>query len=77
MLYCTSKFAALSLCCILEGLDGETITIDDRKAGRQETILSNVHSAKLILTDALIAATVPVSAEGADEIEELLEEQED
>ena len=62
---------------ILEGLEGETITIDDRKAGRQETVLSNVHSAKLILTDALIAATVPVSAEGADEIEELLEEQED
>jgi len=32
----------------------------------------------LILTDALIAATVPVSADGADEIEEqTLEEQED
>ena len=62
---------------ILEGIDGEIIKIDDRKAGSQETVLSNVHSAKLILTDALIAATVPVSAEGADEIEELLEEQED
>ena len=63
---------------ILEGIDGETIKIDDRKAGSQETPLANVHSAKLILTDALIAATVPVSADGADEIEEqTLEEQED
>lgn len=61
----------------LEGIDGEIIKIDDRKAGSQETPLENVHSAKLILTDALIAATIPVSAEGADEIEELLEEQED
>ena len=63
---------------LLEGIDGEIIKIDDRKTGSQETPLTNVHSAKLILTDALIAATVPVSAEGADEIEEqTLEEQED
>jgi len=61
----------------LEGIDGDILKIDDRKAGSQETPLENVHSAKLILTDALIAATVPVSADGADEIEELLEEQED
>lgn len=63
---------------LLAGIDGEIIKIDDRKAGSQETALSNVHSAKLILTDALIAATIPVSAEGADEIEQdTLEEQED
>ena len=63
---------------LLVGIDGEIIKIDDRKAGSQETALSNVHSAKLILTDALIAATIPVSADGADEIEqETLEEQED
>ncbi|MEP2988526.1 MAG: ribosome maturation protein RimP [Parasphingorhabdus sp.] len=61
----------------LEGIDGEIIKIDDRKVGSQETPLENVHSAKLILTDALIAATIPVSTDGADEIEELLEEQED
>jgi ribosome maturation factor RimP len=42
-----------------------------------------VHSAKLILTDALIAATIPVSADGVDEIsgeiedDILTEEQED
>tara|TARA_R110002124_G_scaffold9000_1_gene46686 strand:+ start:744 stop:1313 length:570 start_codon:yes stop_codon:yes gene_type:complete len=63
---------------MLEGIEGETIKIDDRETGSQETPLANVHSAKLILTDALIAATVPVSADGADEIEEqTLEEQED
>lgn len=63
---------------LLEGIEGDIIKIDDRKAGSQETPLTNVHSAKLILTDALIAATIPVSADGADEIEEqTLEEQED
>lgn len=63
---------------LLEGIEGDIIKIDDRETGSQETPLTNVHSAKLILTDALIAATVPVSTEGADEIEEqTLEEQED
>ncbi|WP_108812653.1 ribosome maturation protein RimP [Sphingorhabdus sp. Alg231-15] len=64
---------------LLEDTEGEIIAIDDRKAGRQTTAIENVHSAKLILTDALIAATIPVSADGADEIEEdtLNEEQED
>lgn len=63
---------------MLEGLEGDIIKIDDRETGSQETPLTNVHKAKLILTDALIAATVPVSVEGADEIEEqTLEEQED
>jgi ribosome maturation factor RimP len=63
---------------LLEGIVADIIKIDDRKAGSQETPLTNVHSAKLILTDALIAATIPVSADGADDIEEqTLEEQED
>ncbi|MEW4467280.1 ribosome maturation protein RimP [Parasphingorhabdus sp. JC815] len=64
---------------LLEAIEGEIIAIDDRKLGRQTTHLENVHSAKLILTDALIAAAMPVSTDGADEIEEdiLTEEQED
>jgi ribosome maturation factor RimP len=63
---------------LIEGIDGDIIKIDDRKQGSQETALSNVHSAKLILTDALIAATIPVKADGVDEIEEdTLEEQEE
>jgi len=63
---------------LLLGIADDIIKIDDRETGSQETPLTNVHSAKLILTDALIAATVPVSTLGADEIEEqTLEEQED
>ncbi len=54
---------------ILVGLDGATILIDDAKTGRTSLDFSNIASAKLILTDALISATVPLSTEGADEIE--------
>jgi len=59
---------------LLNGKENDVIVIDDTKAGRQETALSNVHSAKLILTDALIAATVSVSAVGVDEIADEIEE---
>ena len=58
----------------LAGLEGETVLFDDRKSGRVSFALANVQSARLILTDKLIAATRPLEAEGADEI---LEEQED
>jgi ribosome maturation factor RimP len=58
----------------LIGLEGETITLDDKKSGRVQFALGNVHSAKLVLTDRLIAATRPLDSSGADEI---LEEQED
>jgi len=58
----------------LLGIDGETVAIEDRKAGRIEVPLSNIHSAKLVLTDKLIAATRPLDTSGVDEIEELEEE---
>lgn len=58
----------------LVGIEGETVTIDDRKAGRVEVPLSAIHSAKLVLTDELIAATRPLDASGA---EEILEAEED
>lgn len=58
----------------LAGLEGDTVLFDDRKSGRVTFLLDNVQSARLILTDKLIAATRPLVAEGADEI---LEEQED
>lgn len=58
----------------LAGLEGDTVLFDDRKSGRVTFPLENVVSARLILTDKLIAATRPLVAEGADEI---LEEQED
>jgi ribosome maturation factor RimP len=58
----------------LIGLEGETVTLDDKKSGRVSFPLETVHSAKLVLTDRLIAATRPLDSSGADE---LLEEQED
>jgi len=54
---------------VLAGVDGETILLDDLKLGRVGLGFDNLHSAKLILTDALISATMPLSSEGADEIE--------
>jgi ribosome maturation factor RimP len=54
---------------VLAGLDGETILIDDAKSGRLSVDFANIASAKLILTDALISATVPLSTEGADEFD--------
>lgn len=59
----------------LVGIDDETVTLDDRKSGRVSFPLSQIHSAKLVLTDKLIAATRPLDASGVDEI--LEEEQED
>jgi ribosome maturation factor RimP len=58
----------------LEGLEEGTVTLEDRKSGRVSFPLSDILSAKLVLTDRLIAATRPLDTAGADEI---LEEQED
>ncbi|MBC2660908.1 ribosome maturation protein RimP [Novosphingobium flavum] len=66
----------------LAGVEGDVILLDDRKSGRVQFPFADVHSAKLVLTDRLIAATKPIDTTGADEemIEagaESLEEQED
>lgn len=58
----------------LVGTEGETIVLEDKKSGRVSFTLADVHSAKLVLTDRLIAATRPLDTEGA---EEIFEEQED
>lgn len=62
----------------LVGIEGEagceTVTVDDRKSGAVSFPLADIHSARLVLTDKLIAATRPLDTSGADEI---LEEQED
>ena len=58
----------------LVGIDGDVVTLDDKKSGHVSFPLSDIHSAKLVLTDRLIAATRPLDSSGADE---LLEEQED
>ena len=58
----------------LIAIDGDIVTLEDRKSGTVSFSLSDIHSAKLVLTDRLIAATRPLDTSGADEI---LEEQED
>jgi len=55
------------------GADGETVTIEDRKNGPVSFPFAAIHAAKLVLTDRLIAATMPLDSSGADEI---LEEEE-
>ena len=59
----------------LIGITGDMVTLDDRKSGQVSFPLADIHSAKLVLTDRLIAATRPPDTSGADEI--LEEEQED
>jgi len=59
----------------LLGIDGETVSIDDRKAGRVEVPLAQIRSAKLVLTDKLIAATRPLDTGGVDEFVETHEEE--
>lgn len=58
----------------LVGIEGETVTLEDRKSGRVAFPLTDIHSARLVLTDKLIAATRPLDTSGADDI---VEEQED
>jgi ribosome maturation factor RimP len=52
----------------LAGVEDGTILFDDRKSGRVAFALEDVDSAKLVLTDRLIAATRPLDTSGADEI---------
>lgn len=54
----------------LAGVEGDIIAIDDRKHGRMNIAFSNIATAKLLLTDRLIASTAPVKSDGADEIEQ-------
>ena len=55
--------------------DGEVL-IEDRKHGRFAVPFEQIHAAKLVLTDKLIAATKPIDMSGADQIEEFTEEEE-
>ena len=59
----------------LIGNEGETVMIDARGIGPVGLPFSDIEGAKLLLTDKLIQATQPLSADGADTIEELTEEQ--
>jgi ribosome maturation factor RimP len=59
----------------LAGIEGGIVAIEDCKAGRVEVPLEKIQSAKLVLTDKLIAASRPLDMTGADEIEEVSEEE--
>ena len=66
----------------LVGLSGHDVVIDDRKNGQVTLPFAAIHAAKLVLTDRLIAATVPLDTSGAEEFdhsedESVLQEQED
>ena len=50
----------------LRGIDGDEVLIDVPGLGETRVPRAALHSAKLILTDRLIAATAPLSADGAD-----------
>jgi ribosome maturation factor RimP len=50
------------------GLDGDAVRLDVAGLGEVALPLANIRAAKLVLTDALIAATKPLSPEGADSI---------
>ncbi|PTQ12424.1 ribosome maturation factor [Sphingomonas oleivorans] len=52
----------------LLGLDGDNVRIYAERVGEIEIPLDYIASAKLLLTDALIKATAPLSIEGADRI---------
>lgn len=62
---------------LLRGIEGGVITVEDRKAGDVTFTPDQIHSAKLILTDELIAATQPLDTAGADDIIEVEEEKAD
>ncbi|HEX4739307.1 MAG TPA: ribosome maturation protein RimP [Allosphingosinicella sp.] len=52
----------------LLGTEGETVLLDVPGMGPTGLPFAGIHSAKLVMTDALIAATAPLSPEGADTI---------
>ena len=54
---------------ILGGVEGQDIQFRDTKAGDVVIPFGLIDGAKLVLTDALISATMPLSSDGADEFE--------
>jgi ribosome maturation factor RimP len=52
----------------LRGTEGETVLVDVQGLGPTGLPFAAIQSAKLVMTDKLIQATAPLSAEGADTI---------
>jgi ribosome maturation factor RimP len=63
----------------IAGVEGALVSITDRTGATHSINFSNIHNAKLVLTDRLIASTAPLESAGADEIDDTItqEEQED
>ncbi|WNO53913.1 ribosome maturation protein RimP [Stakelama saccharophila] len=55
----------------ITSVEDDRITIDVKNHGPMAVPFDAIEDAKLVMTDALIAATQPLSAEGADEIVEM------
>jgi ribosome maturation factor RimP len=53
----------------LEGVEGNSVKLTDKRGEAHALPFSAIASAKLVLTDKLIQATAPLSTEGADNIE--------
>lgn len=62
---------------ILRGIDGDIVTIADNRAGKVSFALNQIHGARLVLTDELIAATKPLDTAGVEDIVEDEEEKAD
>ena len=59
----------------LGGIENDMVAIGDPKAGKITLPRNEIHSAKLVLTDKLIAATKPIDTTGAEDIVEEPEEE--
>jgi ribosome maturation factor RimP len=59
----------------LIGVDGETVLIDVKGLGETAIPFASIRNAKLLMTDRLIKATAPLSADGAD-VEEIEDSEE-
>jgi len=62
---------------VLGGLEDGMVLVKEVKAGDVRLPLTEIHTAKLVLTDALIAATRPLDTSGADELIEDTEKADD
>jgi ribosome maturation factor RimP len=53
------------------GIEGDQVTVDVRGHHAMTVAFAAIQDAKLTITDRLLAATTPLSAEGADEFEDI------
>jgi len=60
----------------LLGVEEDKVQVEDRKHGRFAVPFAQIKTARLVLTDKLIAATKPLDMSGAEQIEEFTDEEE-